>query len=217
MKQAFLTLLFVVGSLFASAVVADPVQISTDPFAVQPLLSGSKSPTFVAKDATGKSFAFDAEKRDRPAVLIFYRGGWCPYCNVHLQELRKVEDQLIAAGADLFFLSPDSPAKLTEAIEASDEQNNYTLLSDASMEISKAFGIAFKLDDETIDRYKNYGIDLEQSSGYDHHLLPAPAVFIVDTDGLIKFQYVNPDYKVRLSPEVLLAAAKTMPTYQLPR
>ena len=76
------------------------------------------------------------------------------------------------------------------------------------MEISKAFRIAFKVDDETVEKYKQWNIDLEKTSGYDHHLLPAPATFLVGKNGIIQFQYTNPDYKIRLAPSILLAAAK---------
>ena len=88
------------------------------------------------------------------------------------------------------------------------EKLTYTLLSDSKMEAAQALGIAFKVDDATLDRYEEYGIDLERASGEKHHLLPVPSVFIVGTDGTISFEHVNPNYKVRLHPDLLLAAAK---------
>lgn len=109
-------------------------------------------------------------------------------------------------GYQILAISPDVPAKLSESkgkIEMS-----YKLLSDSGMECSRAFGLAFKVDDKTLEAYKGYGIDLEVASGETHHLLPVPGVFIVGTDGVIDFSYVNPDYKVRIEPDVLLAAAK---------
>lgn len=84
----------------------------------------------------------------------------------------------------------------------------YTLLSDSKMAGARALGIAFKVDDTTLERYGQYGIDLEKSTGERHHVLPVPSVFVVGKDGIINFEYVNPNYKVRLQPEVLLAAAK---------
>lgn len=73
---------------------------------------------------------------------------------------------------------------------------------------AQAFGVAYTLDDPTMQQLKKYGIDVEEASGEKHHRLPVPAVFLVSTDGLIRFQYVNPDYRVRLDPELLLSAAK---------
>ncbi|MBK8550829.1 MAG: hypothetical protein IPL53_07105 [Ignavibacteria bacterium] len=75
------------------------------------------------------------------------------------------------------------------------------------MNAALQFGIAFKVADEIIEKYKSYDIDLEASSGKEHHLLPVPSVFILGTDGIISFEYVNPNYKIRLDPDVLLAAA----------
>jgi len=87
-------------------------------------------------------------------------------------------------------------------------QLTYTLLSDHAMIAARAFGIAFRVDEATLDEYMGYGIDLEAASGETHHLLPVPAVFIVGRDEIIKFSYANPDYKVRLAPGDLLDAAR---------
>ena len=85
---------------------------------------------------------------------------------------------------------------------------NYRVLSDSKMELSQAFGLAFRVDDATIERYKGFGIDLEKSSGEAHHLLPVPAVYVLNTDGKVEFQYVNPDYRIRIEETVLLEAAR---------
>ena len=76
------------------------------------------------------------------------------------------------------------------------------------MDVTKAFGLAFKVDSKTVERYKSLGIDLEADSGYDHHLLPAPAVYIINTEGIVRFNYVNPNYRERINGDVLLSAAK---------
>ena len=196
-------------SLFIIATSTGRAEVANDPFAVQPLLPGQSAPGFTMTDAHGEAFEFVPTGLERPALIIFYRGGWCPYCNLHLAELRKIEDQL-TAHVDLMFLSADQPAVLAEAV-ADGEVLDYALLSDADSEIAQAFGIAFRVDDATVEKYEEYGIDLEAASGHDHHVLPVPAVFLVGTDGVIRFQYVNPDYRIRLSPEVLVAVAQTMP------
>ncbi len=191
--------------------------VPTDAADVRPLLPGAHAPAFQATDAYGQTFAFDPAALERPAVLIFYRGGWCPYCNLYWAELRKVEDELLALDLDLIFLSADSPEVLAEAVADAEDRPAYHLLSDASSEIAVAFGIAFRVADETYRRYLEHDIDLERASGYRHHRLPVPATFVVGRDGVIRFSYVNPDYKVRLHPDVLLAAARTMPGYRLRR
>jgi len=84
----------------------------------------------------------------------------------------------------------------------------YTILSDSGLEATRAFGLAFRVNDEMVERYKTYDIDLEAASGESHHVLPAPSTFIIASDGMIRFQYTNPDYAVRLHPDILLAAAR---------
>ena len=140
-------------------------------------------------------------------MLIFYRGGWCPFCTRHLKDLAGIEDDLNKAGAQLFAISMDTPAKL-KATPARD-QLHYRLLSDSDAVAIKAFGIAFKVDDATVEKYKGYGINLDAASGKDHHLLPHPAVFVTNTNGVIRFAHVNADYKVRLEPKKILAAVST--------
>jgi peroxiredoxin len=120
--------------------------------------------------------------------------------------LQKIEDDLYEIGYQLIAISPDRPEKLKTALM--ENELDYTLLSDSPMEATKAFGIAFKVDPKTVERYKSVGIDLESDSGYDHHLLPAPAVYVLNTEGMVKFNYVNPNYRERINGDVLLTAAK---------
>lgn len=78
------------------------------------------------------------------------------------------------------------------------------------MVAAQAFRVAYQVDSDTLNQLKKYGIDLEEASGENHHMLPVPAVFITGTDGVIQFVYANPDYKVRITPDMLLAVAKTV-------
>ncbi|MDA2937977.1 redoxin domain-containing protein [Acidobacteria bacterium AH-259-A15] len=109
-------------------------------------------------------------------------------------------------GYQLIAVSADRTEKLQQSIGK--HQLKYELVSDSQMAGAKAFGLAYRVDDKTLERYKGFGIDLEEASGEGHHLLPVPAVFLIGTDGIIDFQYVNPDHRVRLDPDLLLAAAK---------
>jgi len=173
---------------------------------VQPLLAGMTAPDFTLKNVKGDDFKFIAAGLDKPVVLTFFRGGWCPYCNMQLSEMRKAEKQLKGMGFDIWFISIDKPELLLESLD--DPDIGYTIYSDSSLQATRAFGLAFKLDDELVNKYIGYGIDVEKSSGETHHVLPAPATYIIGKDGIINFAYINPNYKVRLHPDVLLAAAK---------
>lgn len=172
-----------------------------------PLNVGDAIPAVKLRTEDGKEVSLRTLASEKPTVLIFYRGGWCPYCNRHLQALVGIEDDLNKAGAQLLAISMDTPEKL-KATPGRDKLG-YRLLSDSDANAANAFGIAFKVDDALVKKYRDsYKIDLEAASGNDRHILPHPAVFVADTAGKIRFAYVNPDYKVRLEPAKVLEAAK---------
>ncbi|MBD3419703.1 MAG: redoxin domain-containing protein [Chitinivibrionales bacterium] len=145
---------------------------------------------------------------EKPIVMIVYRGGWCPYCNKHFKKLKTIEDTLLSAGFRLIAVSPD---RISELEKTSDKhQFRYELYSDSSMAALQEFGLVFRVDDETLKRYDKFGIDLNTASGKEHNLLPIPAVYIIDTGGIIRFAYANPDYKTRLDEKKLLKAATNL-------
>lgn len=198
------TFLVAVGlALTAYAESAEPAKSAPE---VRPLLIGAAVPDVSVRTAKGDTVSLKSVVTEKPTVLIFYRGGWCPFCSKQLGGLEGVDPKLRELGYQIVAVSPDKPEKLNET--AAKHKLTYTLLSDSKMDASKAFGIAFKVDDATLEKYKSYKIDLSEASGEPHHLLPVPSVFILGTDGKIRFTYVNPDYKVRLDGDVLLAAAK---------
>lgn len=171
-----------------------------------PLMPGMAAASFETLTSEDESFVFDSSVLERPAILVFYRGGWCPYCSMQLSELRKIDRQLADMGYDLLFLSADRPAKLREGSLGDDVP--ITLLSDSTMQIAQSYGIAFHVAESTLNRYLESGLDLAEEAGADHGILPVPSVFFVGSDGKINFQYSNPDYRVRISHELLLAAAE---------
>ena len=143
---------------------------------------------------------------DKPAVLVFYRGGWCPYCNVHLQSLSSIKDDLTKEGVQLIAISMDQPGKLRETMQK--DKLDYMLLSDSDANAVKAFGISYKVDDATLARMKSFNVDLDAATGNSDHILPHPAVFVVNTKGVIGFVHVSTDFRVRLEAAKVLEAAK---------
>ena len=190
------------------SVQTDNLNIPDNANDVNPLLVGMQIPEIELKDTKNKTVSLADEIRKKPTAIIYYRGGWCPFCNKQLAGLREIEDELYDLGIKVLAISPDSPGFLSETL--AEHEISYHLLSDQRMEGAKKLGIAFRVDQETADRYKENGLDLAERSGYNHLLLPVPSVFLVDTDGTIHFQYVNPDYKVRISGNLLLAAAEDL-------
>ena len=182
-------------------------EIPDNPESICPILIGQSLPKIGIRTKDNDLFDLNAAITKKPAVLIFFRGGWCMYCNRQLNQLKSIESALIEMGYQIIAISPDRPEILNRP--ADKYQLKYQLFSDSAMTAAKSLGIAFRLDDKTFTKYKNdYGIDIEADSGQPHHLLPVPAAFIVDTEGILRFSYVNPNYKVRIDPKVLLEAAK---------
>lgn len=178
---------------------------------IQPLEAGDRAPRFTVETVDNERFDFDPRKLERPAVLISFRGGWCPYCNMHLSELRHAIPAISKMDVDVLFLSGDRSEILFESLERETRDDigglGYTILSDANAQAAIALGIAFKASDRTMQRRYDKGDDIEESSMARHGVLPVPAVFAVNGDGIITFAYANPDYKVRVSAEELVAAA----------
>jgi len=196
----FLFMVACTGEKLEQALNQIPVNASN----VQPLLIGEFVPDLPLTDVEGKKITLMELTAGKLSVIVFYRGGWCPFCSAHLVELAALEEDLYALGYQLLAISPDQPEFLRQSLE--EQELNYALLSDSSMQVAQAFGVAFQVDNETVQSLKEGGMDIVERSGYDHQLLPVPAVFISDTDGKILFQYVNPNYRERISGEILTAA-----------
>ncbi len=193
-----------VTALLTAPVLAGGDGIPGRPEDVHPILVGAKVPAATLRTATGATFELGRELATGPAILVFFRGGWCPYCTAHLSQLQTLEPKLVELGYRILAISPDSP---DASMKLAQKDVRLTLLSDSAMAAASGFGIAYRVDPQTLAKLSGYGIDLEKASGMAHHQLPVPAVFVV-RDGVVRFQYVNPDYKTRLNPAVLEAAAR---------
>ncbi len=181
---------------------------------IQPLVAGDVAPRFTVETVDHEPFVFEPRKLEQPALLISFRGGWCPFCNMHLSELRHVIGEIDALGVDVLFLSGDRPELLYRSLKEETQQDiaglDYQILSDADAQAAIAFGIAFKVPQKAIDRRSEKGDDIVDSSMAIHGMLPVPSVFAVGKDGIIAFAYSNADYKVRLPADELLTVAKGM-------
>ena len=181
--------------------------IPQDAQSVKPLLIGDSIPDVSLQSAEGESINLTDFNREN-TLFIFYRGGCCPFCSAELSEIAQIEDELYERGVTVIGISPDQPSYLQQSMD--DIEFDYKLLSDSKMAASKAFGIAFQVDSETVQSLKENGMDIEERSGQNHHLLPVPAIFLTNDEGVIEFQYVNPEYRTRIDKDVLLAAVDAM-------
>ena len=195
--------------LFSIKLMAAPT-IANAPEQVTPLLNGLSIPQVSLTTADGKTVALQQLVQQKPSVLVFYRGGWCPYCNAQLASLREIEPALEKLGYQLIAITPDSVASINKSLkDTGGQQMNYTLLSDSHFSASSAFGLAYYLDDKTAAAYKGkLGSLLTTEAGTEKVVLPVPAVYIVNTQGEALFNYVHINYKTRLHSELLLKAAE---------
>lgn len=193
----------------AQPVIAEP-RIAPSPEQIQPVQAGEPAPPFTVYRVDGTPYRFEPGKLDGPVLIITYRGGWCPYCNIQLQDLRKVLPAIRQSGVETLFLSGDRPEILYSSLKQETQQDvserDYTILSDANLDAAIALGIAFRVPDSTLERYCQRDWDLSGSSMEKHEALPVPAVFVIGKDGRVAFAYANPDYKVRLPAEEVKAA-----------
>lgn len=169
---------------------------------IAPLLIGEKIPNITLKSSENADVNISDLLKKKKTVLIFYRGGWCPYCNLHLQSLAEAEKQIIDLGYQIIAVGPDSPENLK--ITEEKDKVKYTLLSDSKGELIKAAGIAYQVP----ENYKS--VINVHSKGINTSLLPVPSVFVVNTEADILFEYIAPDFKQRISTELLVSVLKNL-------
>lgn len=209
MKKFAAIAVLMLGSILSvgNAFALDRATIADEANAVTPLLNGQVAPDTALKMADGSPVSLKALTMQKPTIVLFYRGGWCPYCNRQLAQLKDIEKDLVDQGYQILAISPETPERLQE--QKLETEFLVTLLSDASLDTIREFGIGFYVDEKTEEKYKGYGIGLTKSAE-GRPVLPAPAIFMLDKKGQVQFSYVNPDFKVRPSADLILAAATAL-------
>jgi peroxiredoxin len=174
--------------------------------AAQALQAGDRAPDLALPNARGDLVPLGSLWARGPVILTFYRGGWCPYCNLELRAYQAILPAIRAAGVALVAISPQTPdASLSTA-----ERNAlaFDVLSDVGSRAAEAFGIAFTLKQELRALYTRLGHPLPEANGTDDWRLPVPATFVIASGGRIVLAHVDADYRRRLEPaDALLAAA----------
>ena len=163
------------------------------------------APEFLLPDVQGKLVSLSSLVTDGPAVLVFYRGGWCPYCNIQLRGLERCLPQMLATGASLVAISPQLP---DNSLSTAEKNNlHYPVLSDVGNHVARRFGIVFELSDELSGLYREFGHALEDVNGKSAASeVPIPSVFIVSTDLSVIHASSEVDYTRRMDPEEILLA-----------
>ncbi|MET7695345.1 peroxiredoxin-like family protein [Streptomyces sp. NPDC005483] len=168
------------------------------------LAVGAKAPRFSLPSATGQTLALDDLLTDGPVVLTFYRGAWCPYCNIALRSLQQHHEAISARGARLVAVSPQIPDESLTLAEK--HELAFDILSDIGSETAKQYGLAFDLPDDLATVYDKLGFDLQRVNDGHPRTLPLPATYVIDRDGTIRWAFVNTDYTTRAEPADILDA-----------
>jgi peroxiredoxin len=169
---------------------------------------GDQAPSFALKDPEGKAVSSSALLADGPAIVSFYRGVWCPYCNMELQALEAARPEFERLGAKLVAISPQTAVNSRKSIR----QNNlrFPILSDTNNEVASAFGLKFTLPDYLVELYKSLKNELPAFNGDPSWTLPMPGRFVIAPDRLIVYAEVNPDYTLRPDPEAMLPVLRKL-------
>ena len=166
---------------------------------------GDSLDSFALDDASGNPVTLDQLVANGPAVIVFYRGGWCPYCNVALRTYqRELLPELDKFGAHLVAISPQSPDQSLSTTEKAGLE--FTVLSDPGSRLARRIGISFQQSEDVLEAQRKLGLDLTQVNAEGSVELPRPTVLIVDKDRTVRFVDVQPDYTARTEVADILGA-----------
>ncbi|QXP62269.1 AhpC/TSA family protein [Polaribacter sp. R2A056_3_33] len=164
---------------------------------------GDKAPDFNLKNALNESVSLYDELKNGPVVLTWYRGGWCPYCNITLHYLQEKLPEFQQAGATLIALTPELP---DNSLSTSEKNNlEFNVLSDVGNTVGKEYGVVFKLTDEVAEIYEA-GFGLSDFNGDKNNELPLAATYVIDTNGVIQYAFLDADYRERAESSDILNA-----------
>ena len=146
----------------------------------------------------GKKVKLSDKLKNGPVILTFYRGGWCPYCNMQLKAYQDNLESFVKAGGQLIAISPESMDSASSTVEKNDIK--YEILTDNLNKLSRKYGLVFKLNDDLKNVYLKFGLDLEKNQGNGRWELPIPATYIIAPSGKIIYSFLNVDYVQRAEP-----------------
>lgn len=163
---------------------------------------GDKAPDFTLKNALNELVSLYGELKKGPVVLTWYRGGWCPYCNITLHYLQEKLPEFKTAGATLMAITPELP---DNSLNTAEKHNlEFTVLSDVGNGIAKEYGVVFKLTNEVAAIYQE-AFGLHEVNGDDSNELPLAATYVIDTDGVVQYAFLDADYRKRAEVSEVLA------------
>jgi peroxiredoxin len=173
------------------------------------LKEGDKAPNFTLANPLGEHVTLYDELAKGPVVLIFYRGSWCPFCNIQLRAYQRFLPEIRKYGGRLIAVSPQSPDHSLSQKEK--EELTFQVLSDPNGRVAGKYNILFELPDYLQNTYKNtLKRDLAEFNNTDRWVLPVPATYIIDKEGIIRFAHVDPDFMKRMEPQDIIDQLKKL-------
>ena len=173
------------------------------------LKAGDAAPDFEVKNYLGQRVVLSDVLKQGPVVLIFYRGGWCKYCNIQLKAYQDKLDAFQALGVTILALSVDTVESSAESVR--DKALGFEVLSNPDAAILDLYHVRYQVPEELAKLYKEkYGIDLEKASGRTDRVIAVPGTFVIDQQGTIRYAYANEDYRARPAPEEILDVIRSM-------
>ncbi|MCG2617032.1 AhpC/TSA family protein [Terrimonas sp. NA20] len=173
------------------------------------LFLNSKAPEFKAKDQDGKEVRLKDLLKKGKVVLVFYRGEWCPYCNKFLQKLEDSLSLIKEKGATLVAVTPELPENIGKTVTKTKAE--FPILHDEDLKIMKAYDVEFEVPENTLTRYRNSGIKIDENNGKNGNFLPVPAVYVINKESTVVYRFFNQDYKKRPNvKEILEFLQKTL-------
>ena len=181
-------------------------EVSAQDAAKSGLKAGAKMPSFTLGDMNGKQVGSDDLLKKGNLVVVFYRGAWCPFCNLYLKKLQDNAAQIKAAGGNIVAISVENPDRSLSL--AQKHKLEFTVLSDPNFETARKFGIVYQLPPATNEQYIAHGIDLVKYNSTAKPELPLSATYVVNRKGEIVYAFLEPDYKQRAEPAVIIENLK---------
>jgi peroxiredoxin len=164
---------------------------------------GDRAPAIVLINAKGETVDVAALLKKGPVIVTFYRGGWCPYCNLELKAYQDVLPEIVAAGATLVAISPEKPDDTLSTAEKN--ALAFEVLSDVGQRVGRAFGLVYDFTDELKTAYQGFKLDIPTHNGTPGEwALPVSATYVIDRNGMIIYAYTDPDYRDRADPREVL-------------
>lgn len=169
---------------------------------------GDTAPDFELPDAVGEMVRLSHLIENGPVILSFYRGQWCPYCNLELQALQRAMGEIETSGSTLVAVSPNTPDITSDTVDR--HALTFPVLSDHDNTVARRFNLVYQMTSENVEDYRAKGRNIPSMNGTDSWELPLPATYVIDEDMVIRYAFIDTNHRVRAEPSEVVAVAASL-------